>query len=173
MNVKEYINIRGLSEFTEPALSLLMSDVRCRIESVPILFNMRAIRRNGEYHHPSYKSGPNGRIKLHKHLSIEDANATFLHELAHAIEKISLGTHGHGVRWQMIMISMRQQPSRLNNRESQVNFSASVPYKWFYICRDCGYEWKHYRRLSRPYTRIHTRCKYKANGGHLEERSAA
>lgn len=172
MTVNDYLIGCSLTHFSEPVLSKLDAQVRDMIESVPINFKLRGISRHGVYQHPGIKAGRFGAIKINRFLSPDDAQKTFMHELAHAIERLAYGTHGHGWRWRMIMTAMGQKAERTSRRESLKTYIESKPFHWFYVCKDCGVKVGQYRRLKNPTGRYHAKCRGKFYRGHCVEERA-
>lgn len=170
MTVKEYIQRRGLSNFTEPVLSLINEGSRHMVDQVQVRFTMRAVRKLGTYSY-GRKYGPYGTININRFLSPEDMDSTFLHELAHAISKLIYNYMGHGARWRQVMVALRQSPDRTSEQGS-LAAHADASYRWVYTCKDCGKQFKNHRRLKNVQNRYHPVCRRSLHFGHLNEERA-
>lgn len=123
-------------------------------------------------------------IGLHAELFVagreDDLKETFLHEVAHLIQRaylISLPTTSsayakpHGIGWKSIMRRLGRNPNRTHSYSylvARVAASAETrQHRYEYTCRDCGHVYKTLRPLKNLNSRYHGPCIGAANRGRL------
>jgi predicted SprT family Zn-dependent metalloprotease len=121
-------------------------------------------------------------IGLHAELFVEgrekDLKETFLHEVAHLIQRAyiiglpvstSWFTKPHGAGWKSIMRRLGETPNRTADYSYLVarrRATAEIrTHRYEYTCRDCGHVYKTIRPLKSLERRYHGPCKSAQNSG--------
>lgn len=100
-------------------------------------------------------------IELHSVLLVpgkeQDRNQTFLHEVAHILEKAICGTFGHGQNWKRLMESMGLVPEVYQKLPEMQELYVRASY--VYVCKKCGYVYHRSRRIKDVENHCHRACK--------------
>jgi len=110
--VRAFAQEFGLVSVIDRAISFHPSQfINGKLYNVPVNWNHKLRRTAGTF---SSKDG----IELHPGLacaSPRDLHATFLHELAHAMQFLVYGKVDHGETWWEMMHQLGQKPTRTHN----------------------------------------------------------
>ena len=165
MQVNAFIEQYSLRSRVETALIELDADLSLldEIGLLPVR-KSRAVRRFGAY---VTKGREPVEIRLQFALELPELVETFLHELAHCLDHMTLQKgqpyrKAHGKGWQRWASALGVAPNRCCKSDVLTRLQEEKM-KVVAICRKCGYELKRLRRLPQKRKFVHTDC-----GGHFK-----
>ena len=145
----------GLDKLTQ-GRDMTTEDVLTHLSIWSVVTNSRPTRRLGQCNYRKRHIELHACLMKAEHKGERDM--TFLHEIAHAVDKKLYDKAGHGPTWKAVMRAFGQRPTR-TVQSAALEEHRLKNANYVYACLNCGEEHHLQRRLKRPaYDYKHSKC---------------